>query len=141
MALETAAAIIGILAAAGKVAETLGPVVSAYGEATKNAAAVLSEIKQMRIILSALHTYLDNLPACPPNRKNLIQVDQLVGTLTDGVLLFSELEEVVARLQGPPMDRMSKMRWARNDGKFASLRSRMQCFKGSITAMLNILQW
>jgi hypothetical protein len=141
MALETAAAIIGILAAAGKVVEILGPVVSRYTKATKNAAAALSEVNQMQIILFALHAYLDDLSKSPSHRRELIQIDQLAATFTDGVLLFSELEELAVGLRGAPEDTMGRLRWARNDGKFASVKSRMQPFKASITIMLNILQW
>jgi hypothetical protein len=90
MALETAAAIIGILAAAGTAAEILAPVITAFGEAAKNAAAVLTETNHMRIILYALQEYLKDLSTSPRHRKELIQLDQLVVTLTDGVLLFDE---------------------------------------------------
>ena len=141
MALETAAAIIGVLAAAGKVADTLGPVVSAFKDVTQNIAAVLSEVNNSRIILSALHRYLDDLDRSPRIRRELIQVDQLIAALTDGVLLFSELEALVLRLVGQSNKIPSRMQWAWNDEKFASLVSRMQNFKSSITVMLNILQW
>ncbi|KAH7341164.1 hypothetical protein BKA66DRAFT_544045 [Pyrenochaeta sp. MPI-SDFR-AT-0127] len=140
MALETAAAIIGIMAAAGKVAETLGPVVSAFGDVAKNAAAVLVEVNHMRIILSALHSYLDDLESSPRVRRQLIQVDQLVATLTDGVLLFSELEALVLTLPAARDGVWDRTRYAWNESKFASIKSRMQCFKSSITVMLNILQ-
>jgi hypothetical protein len=141
MALETAAAIIGILAAAGTAVEILAPVVTAFGEAAKNAAAVLTEITHMRIILSALHEYLKDLSTSPRRRKELIQLDQLVATLTHGVLLFDELESLVERLSKGRDGGPSRLLWARNDSKFASIKSRMQCFKSSITIMLNILQW
>ena len=141
MALETAAAIIGILAAAGKVAETLGPYISAFKDVTKNIAAVLSEVNSSRVTLSALHKYLDNLNACSRSRRELIQVDQLIATLTDGVLLFSELEALVLSFVGPDSRCRSRIQWAWNDDKIASLVLRMQNFKTSITVMLNILQW
>lgn len=141
MALETAAAIIGILAAAGKVAETLGPIVTAFGDVTKNIAAVVSEVNHSRVILLALSRYLDDLTTSPHIRKELIQVDQLITTLTDGVLLFSELEALILNFVGPGLGFPSRVQWAWNDGKFASLVTRMQNFKGSITVMLNILQW
>ncbi|KAH3951992.1 hypothetical protein HBI56_149370 [Parastagonospora nodorum] len=60
MALETAAAVIGILAVAGKVAEILGPVVSAFRDVTKH--------RTLRM------------------RAELIQVDQLIAALADGSL-------------------------------------------------------
>lgn len=141
MALETAAAIIGILAAAGKVAEILGPAVSAFRDVTKHAAAVLPEVNSSRIILSALQKYLDDLGNSPRKRKELIQVDQLICTLTDGVLIFSALEKLVVDLTSTGNSNIRRARRAISDGKFVTLISRMQCFKSSIAVMLNILQW
>jgi hypothetical protein len=141
MALEIAASIIGILAAAGKVAETLGPVVSAFQDVTKHVACVLSEVNNLRIILSALQTYLSDLIMSSRLCKELIQVDQLVAALTDGVLRFSELEALVLRQIGTARREPNRMRWAMNDKKFSSLVSRMQHFKSSISVMLTILQW
>jgi hypothetical protein len=141
MALETAAAIIGILAAAGKVAETLGPVVSSFRDVTQNIATVLSEVNDSRVILSALHKYLDNLSTSPHMRRELIQLDQLITTLTGGVLFFSELEALVLGFVGPTLSLLDRMQWVWNDRKFESLVSRMQNFKVSISVMLNILQW
>lgn len=125
MALETAAAIIGILAAAGKVAEILGPAVSAFRDVTKHAAAVLSEVNSSRIILSALQKYLDDLGNSPRKRKELIQVDQLICTLTDGVLIFSALEKLVVDLTSTGNSNIRRARWAISDGKFVTLISRM----------------
>ncbi|KAF1843551.1 uncharacterized protein K460DRAFT_407893 [Cucurbitaria berberidis CBS 394.84] len=139
MALEIAAAIIGILAAAGKVAEILGPVVSTLKDASKNANAVLSEVNNSRIILVALQKYLDDLDTAPRGRRELIQVAQLITALTDGVLLFSHLEGLVIRLDADNIW-PKRIQWARNDKKLASLVARMQCFKSSISVMLNILQ-
>jgi hypothetical protein len=138
MGLEAAASIIKIFAAAGKIAETLGPVVSTFQDVTKHTASVLSEVNSSRIILAALQKYLADLSLSPRLRRGLIQVEQLVVTLTDGFLLFSELEELVLRLTDTDLNRI---RWAMNDHKFTTLIARMQCFKNTIIVMLNILQW
>lgn len=122
--LEVAAAVIGILAAAGKVAEILGPVVSSLRNQTKNAAKVLSELNSSRTILEALQKYLDDLSTAPRNRKELISVDQLVTALTDGWLFFRELESLVVRLGNPDFVLPKRMQWAWNDKEFASLIAR-----------------
>jgi hypothetical protein len=85
MALETAASIVGILAAAGNIAETLGLIVSAFRDVTKHITSVLFEVNSSRIILAALQRKLDNLSMSPRLRRELIQFEQLVATLTDGV--------------------------------------------------------
>ncbi|KAH7350277.1 hypothetical protein BKA66DRAFT_476671 [Pyrenochaeta sp. MPI-SDFR-AT-0127] len=140
MVLEVAAAIVGILAAAGKVAETLGPVVLALRQTTKSVGAVLSEVNNAKIILVALQAFLDDLNAAPRRRRQLIQIDQLITALTDGVLLFSELESLVTRLDNPDFALPKRLQWVWNDKEFTSLISRLQNFKNSIILMLNILQ-
>ena len=142
MALEVAASIIGILAAAGKVAETLGPYVSAWKDSTKAVTASLAEVNNITTILSALQGLLDDLSANPQKRKALIQVDQLIAALTDGVLIFSELEALVAHgLHNPKFTLSDQMSWAWKHKEVDSLVARLQRFKSSISVMLNILQW
>lgn len=141
MALEVSAAIIGILAAAGKVAETLGPVVSAFVDAPKHANTILIEVRYSRTILLGLQTLFDELSAVPQRRKQLIQIDQLVAALTDGVLLFSELESLVDKL-GDPIDALlSRAKWARKDHELESIVARLLGFKTSVALMLGILRW
>jgi len=143
MALEVSAAIIGILAAAGKVAETLGPIVSAYVNAPKHAQTILAEVGHTRTILSSLQALLDNLVTSPSRRKELIQVDQLIAALTDGVLLFSKLEALVSRLgeADPKASTRIRARWARHKSELDALISRLVSFKISMDLMLNILRW
>jgi hypothetical protein len=141
MALEVSAAIIGILAAAGKVVETLGPVVSAYKDSTKNAAIIIHELDSAKIVLTALCDLFDDLPQSSPGRRELIRVDQLVASLTAGVLLCSEIEAVVAPLDYPAKAITVRLRWAWKDKELASLVARMQRFISHMTLILNILQW
>ncbi|CAO2652692.1 Nn.00g021030.m01.CDS01 [Neocucurbitaria sp. VM-36] len=140
MALEVAAGVIGILAANGKVAEKLAPIVSAYRDCTRNAAAILSEINNVRFTLVSLHALFPNINEAPQRRRRLIQVDQLITSLTDGVLLFSELEAIATRLDSTPTSMGAKIGWARKDYQLVSLVSRMQRFQISMSLMLNILQ-
>ncbi|ORY05929.1 P-loop containing nucleoside triphosphate hydrolase protein [Clohesyomyces aquaticus] len=138
--LSVAASIIGILAAAGKVAETLGPIVSTMKDADKCAAAVYAEVNTSRIILSALQTLLNDLSASPHHRRQLIQVDQLISALIDGAFIFSELEPLVLRLGTSTEKWTTRMQWARKKDSLDSFVVRLQCFKASISVMLNILQ-
>lgn len=141
MALEVSAAIIGILAAAGKVAETLGPVVSAFVDAPKHANTILIEVRYSRTILLGLQILFDELSAVPQRRKQLIQIDQLVAALTDGVLLFSELESLVDKLGDPNDALLSRAKWARKDHELESIVARLLGFKTSVALMLGILRW
>jgi hypothetical protein len=139
--LSVAASIVGILAAAGKVAEVLGPVVTSLKEPSKTATAIYAEVSSAKIILSALQTLLDDLEQAPRRRRELIQVDQLIATLTDGVLIFNELEPQVSQLGTSTEKWRTRIQWTRKKDVLDSFVSRLQLFKGSINVMLSILQW
>src|SRR5689334_2412527 len=96
--LSVAASIIGILAAATKVVELLKPVISGVTEAPKNASVLCSRVENSRTVLAALQKLFNNLNATPRKRKELIPLDHLIIALTNGVLLFSELEALVLQL-------------------------------------------
>ncbi|KAF2180666.1 hypothetical protein K469DRAFT_458159, partial [Zopfia rhizophila CBS 207.26] len=139
--LSVTASIVGILAAAAKVVEILGPAISRLKEAQPSAKAICSEINNSITILSALQKLFDNPDVVPQTRKDLIQLDQLIATFTDGVLLYSELEALVLQLGTATDTWRSRIQWARKEKDFASLLLKMQYFKSSITAILNILQY
>jgi hypothetical protein len=142
MALEITAAIVGLLAAAGKVAETLGPLVSAFSQAPKHAQTILTELQHTQIILSGLKQFSEKLADSPFSRRELIQLDQVVAATTDGVLLLAELEVLIDRLgQDLKGSTRSRVRWARYKNELENCASRLLSFKVSIGLMLNILQW
>lgn len=139
--LSVTASLVGILAAAGKVVEILGPVITTLKDTAKSAAAIHAEVNSSRIILSALQKLLHDLESAPRKRKELIQIDQLIATLTDGVLIFNELEPLVVQLGSSTENIRARVRWALKRDPLETFVSRMQLFKGSISVMLNILQW
>jgi hypothetical protein len=141
MSLEVAAGVIGILAAAGKVAESLGPFISAFKHAPQHSQTILTEVKTTRAVLISLQTLFDDLNTTPRRRKELIQVDILQTTLTDGVLVFSELEALVDGLGDPASATSNRARWARKIGEIESLCTRLQTFKSLMGLMLHLLRW
>lgn len=139
--LSVVASIIGIIAAAGKVAETLGPLISTVKDTTKSATTIHAEVNNCKIILSALQVLLEDLGSTPRKRRELIQVSQLVTILTDGALIFSELEPLVSQLGTSTEKWSTRIQWARKKDALEVLTKRLELFKGSINVMLNILQW
>jgi hypothetical protein len=142
MALEITAAIVGLIAAAGKVAETLGPMVSAFLQAPKHAQTILTEVQHTQTILSGLKQLSEKLADSPSHRRELIRLDQVVAATTDGVLLFAELEALIDRLgQDLKGSTRSRTKWARHKNELENCASRLLSFKVSIGLMLNILHW
>ena len=118
-------------------------------DAPKIASQVLSEVLAVKTIVTALDQMASNLssPAGVARIKcaSLIQVDQLRAVVTDGVLLFSDLEALLQTL--PPAESSSSrarllsfMQWVRKKGALLSLCNRLQAFKLSINCILSILQ-
>jgi hypothetical protein len=141
MVLEVAAAIIGIIAAAGKVLEVVSPMVSSFQNVDSLVAKVHAETNQIRIILPSLKAMLDDLESMTSRRKEMIKVDQLLTTLTDGVLLFDELEFLVQNLSAHHSNVIHRAKWLRKEKALDCLVSRLQSFKSSIDVMLHIVQW
>lgn len=135
--LSIASAIVGILAAAGKIIEVLGPYVSAAKDVPEIATMVHSEVVNSRIMLSALKSLLSNLSSASRTRKLLISIDDLIAVVTNGVLLFSALEGSVASND----DWKSRLHWARKEGHFSAILAKLQAFKSTTVLLLNILQW
>ncbi|KAH9227967.1 hypothetical protein K456DRAFT_888649 [Colletotrichum gloeosporioides 23] len=139
--LSIASSIVGILAAAGKITDVLGPYISAVRETPRIAVSVHSEVVGSRIILSALHGLLQTLSAASRSRTLLVPIDDLIAVFTNGVLIFSELESSIMPICLDGADRIiGRMHWTRASGKLSDLLSRLQAFKQTTLLLLNILQ-
>ncbi|KAI8650923.1 DH domain-containing protein [Fusarium keratoplasticum] len=143
--LSIAASIAGLLSTTGQIAKFLGPYVSAAKETPQITAHVYSEVQSTQVILAGLQNLTQNLGAVQARHASLIAVHQVVTILTDGVLLFSELEAVVRSL--PPREGSdqrlplrARLLWARKESTFTPLLTRVQSFKSSMSLILMILQ-
>lgn len=144
--LSVAASIVGILAAAGKIIEIVQPFVTNVRDAPKLAVTVHSEVNRVRIVLSSLETYLEDLSAQSTSRASFIQVDHIVVLFTDGVLLFSELETLLAPLKSlndntAQIQRRHRVLWASKKNAISTVMYRIQHFLTSLSSILNIFQW
>lgn len=145
--LSVAGSIIGILAAAGKVTELVEPYVTSTKDAPKIALSVHREVNRVRTVLSSLQNILENLssPSNTQRRAAFVQIEPLVVTFTDGVLIFSELESIVAPLLPPDQNQglplMQRFQWAAKKNAISNVLDRLQRFLVSLSAMLNIFQW
>lgn len=142
--LSVSASIVGILAAAAKVAEILGPIVSNVKDAPRVFASVVAEVNDMRTVLSSLQQFLLNLASVLPGRTALIQLDELIVTLTDAVLNYSELEALLPSLgvtSGSQPSKKSRLRWVMKQTTIQGSLEKLQRNKSSLSLILNILQW
>jgi hypothetical protein len=134
--------VIGLVNAAGKVSSILTTIALTINEVPQLVGDVLSEVNDVRISLSALHKFLLGMASVPRRRIALIQLDQLVATLTESVLTFSELEDLLAPFvasSGIPI--MNRAKWIRREEAISRIMQRLQRHKSSLSLMLNIVQW
>jgi len=144
--LSIAASIAGLLSAAASISKVLGPYIGAARDTPQIAHHVNAEVQAASIILSALRTLAQNMASVSAQRAALVQLDQVVVVLTDGVFVFSDLEASVGSLPLPDASSVtrlalrSRFQWARKETEFTTLLSRLQSFKSSISLILGILQ-
>lgn len=143
--LNVAASITGLSSATGQVARLLAPYIAAAQDTPKIAHLVHDEVQNTGIILASLQRLTSCLASGSARHATLLLVDHIVAVLTDGVLLFSELETELGSL--PPRDPSGqrpalryRLQWASKENAFAALLTRLQAFKASMTLMLMILK-
>ena len=142
--LSIAASLAGLVSITIELGKILGPYVAAAKETPQIALRTYSEIQSTQAILAGLQKLTGNLASPNIQHAALISVDQLVAILTDGVLIFSELEHLIQSLipQGSADQRLPlllRLQWVREEGTLNSLLTRLQAFKSSMNLMLVIL--
>ena len=137
--LSVSASIIGVLSAAAKVSSVLIPFAQNTKAAPKLAQTVLADINGLSTVLSHLQTYLLGYTTPSKSRASLILVEQVIVTLTECVITFSELEDVLGTSKD--MGVLDRIKWAMKESKISDIQRRLQSDKSSLTLMLTILQW
>jgi hypothetical protein len=140
--LSILASVVGLLTAAGKVSSILTTISSNIKEAPQHVDDMLSEVNDLKISLSALHKFLLGIALAPRRRMALIQLDQLIATLTESVLTFSELEALLTPFAASSEISITKCaKWAWKEETVSRIMQRLQRHKLSLCLMLNIVQW
>ncbi|KAF6217703.1 hypothetical protein HO133_006530 [Letharia lupina] len=110
--ISAAASIIGLLGAAAKVSDVLLKFIGSVKGAPKLAQNVLMEISDVSACLNQLQRYLQGALSTSNSQEQLLMVEQLVVTLSNCVLIFSELEEAVDSLKpAEPMQSWRLAQW------------------------------
>ena len=140
--ISAAASIFGLLGAAAKVSESLIKFSKGIKVAPKLAQTVLQEVSEFTAILSQLERYLVGKKSRSRSYDNLLMVNQVVVTLTECVLIFSELEKVVESLRpAQPMRPKILAQWIYNEDAIRKLLVRLQGSKLSLSLMMTTLTW
>ena len=141
--LSAPVSIAGILSAASEVANLVGPVVRNSKDAPSILLTVYTEVNEFRLILSSLHSMLERLPTVSTLRRELIQIDHFIVTLTDAVLVFSELNPLIKSLKsayGGLLPFNIRVQWSMKKSAASSAVARLQKHKIALALMMDILQ-
>ena len=138
--ISAAASIVGLLGAAAKVSEVLLNFFGSVRGAPKLAQNVLIEVSDVSACLNQLQRYLQGTLSTSDSHEQLLMVEQLVVTLSNCVLIFSELEETVESLKPPvPMQPWILAQWLFKEQAISALMARLQQSKLSLSLMLTTL--
>ena len=134
--------LVGLLGSAGKVVVILLAVKRSISEAPQLMDQMLAQVKELEISFSAVQSFLLGIRSAPKTRISMIRVEQIVATLTEAVLTFSELEALITSISeddGMPLKTRLIFHWKQDI--VASIMVRLERHKSSLSLMLNIVQW
>ncbi|KAF2994141.1 hypothetical protein E8E14_002222 [Neopestalotiopsis sp. 37M] len=138
--LSVAASVVGILAAAAQVTQTLTKIIKNVKDAPEQCRHTCTEVGNIRQILEQLQTFLIGTSKASRSRTSLILVEQVLVTLTSCVTTFSDLDVFVELLDSDiKMGLMDRLRWSMKAKDMSEIITRLQLQKTTITLILGIL--
>lgn len=144
--LSVTTAIIGLLAVGGRTIDTIWDLNLPAHKATPVLNQALHEVRQVRSTVHILYktfALLESARLPFPDRGTWIAVDDLIATLTDTVLAFSDLQSICVRLEAqrqglsPPPACAA----AACEPRVAALCARVRWHNLSLSMMTTILRW
>lgn len=136
--LSVVASVTGILTAAAKISSVLTQI----HDAPTTISALLTEVDHIKIVFTAFQNFLDRNAKVSGARAALIQLDDIIVILTQTVLVFSELQTLVAPLSSQKrLSGWQRLNWPRNEAAAMRLVNQLQRHKTSLTLLLQIIRW
>ena len=140
--ISAAASIVGLVGAAAKISETLFKFITSVKDAPKLASSVLQEVSDTNACLSQLQNHLMGTRTTSRSHESLLMVEQIVVALSNCVLIFSELEEIVTPLKpSDPMQPGKLGQWFLKERAIKNLFTRLHNSKVSLNLMMTTLTW
>ncbi|PQE13607.1 putative RAS-2 protein [Rutstroemia sp. NJR-2017a BVV2] len=140
--LSVMTSVAGLLGTAAKIGPILFAVSKSLIDAPRLMGQLISQVNEFEILLSAVHKFLLGMSLAPRRRISMISVEQLVVTLTEAVLTFSELEALVTSIaRDNGLSITTRLLYVWNENTVSSIMLRLERHKTSLSLMLNIAQW
>ncbi len=140
--ISAVASIVGLLGAAAKISESLFKFIRSAKDAPKLASSVLQEVSDTSACLNQLQSYLMGNKTTSRPHGNLLMVEQIIVALSNCVLVFSELEEIVDSLKLSNRTQSGRMaQWVLKEQTIKNLLTRLHSSKLSLNLMMTTLTW
>lgn len=140
--ISAAASIIGLLGAVSKVSESLIKFIRSVQGAPKLAQTVLLEVTDVGACLGQLQRYLLGSKVHSRSHDDLLSVEQIVVALSNCVMIFSELEEIVDSLKPAHSVQSGCIaRWIFKEKDIRMLLERLNSSQISLNLMLTTITW
>ena len=140
--ISVAASIVGLMGAASKISETLIKLIRSARSVSKLAQELLSEISNISASLRLLQRYLVDNQAVPRSNGNLLSIEDIVITLSNCVMVFSELEKVFDSLKPMrPLRPGRVIQWLWKEHDIQQLLNRLKSSQMSLNLMLTTMTW
>ena len=136
--LSVTASITTIITAAAQVSSLLSQVHGAPASLT----AILTELEHIEIVFRALKNFIDRARVLNRQRAALLQIEHVTAILTQTVLVFGDLQTLMAPFSPDPPSRFGwRFSWARHEPGISRLVNQLQRHKTSLSLLLQIIQW
>lgn len=120
--MEVAASVVGLLAVGAKLYGVLDKFISDFTDAPLIAQTTCDEIRDFRLAVSKLESYVHDPEALYPLGASIADRNHLTLTLSACVSTFSRLEKTVDRLlTRGKMDTIDRLRWSLAEATVAQL--------------------
>ncbi|KAF2692134.1 hypothetical protein K458DRAFT_354399 [Lentithecium fluviatile CBS 122367] len=136
--LSIGSAVVGLIAAASRIAPVLQHFISHTRDSPKSASQVLSEMQSITAALEQLQVYLTGASQTSAGRRAMLSLRAIVTSMTACVTTYSDLERVVGKcvVDG----QVKRAKWVYYESEIAKLVQKVQANKLSLIFMLTILQ-
>ncbi|KAK5700674.1 GTPase activating protein (GAP) for Rho1p [Elasticomyces elasticus] len=139
--ITVAASVDGLISSASTMIPILYNVGTSIRDAPQLTKEVAGELANITVVLQQLFAYISGKARASIDRLNLITVEHITATLTDCVVTYSDLDEVLKSLRvDSGMRAWDRGMWYIKKGRVGEIVQKLQNHKASLGLMLNILQ-
>jgi len=139
-----ATGVLGLVGTAATVVKFLDTVKSTVQDVPRSIAWTLAEINDVHSAVARLHSLFEHIESVPNAARALIAIQDAAVAIAELVNSFDQLVELLkpfGMLNLALLKAWDKMKWILKQDDIARAVMRIQTRKGSLTLMLNILQW